>query len=1006
MQPRRSALLALAGTVAIGCHDNSQMVQNAEPTFVDSSGVKYLANEVIIRLAPTSEDDALTAELSALGATVLSIDSPLSSQFGFVRLQLPYDVDADEAIDQLYRAGVAAEAERHYLAGVSAVPNDPDYSRLWGMPTIRAPEAWEHTTGERSMVVAVIDTGIDIDHPDLAANLWTNPNEIPGNGIDDDNNGYIDDIHGWDFVNKDANPDDDHGHGSHCAGTIGAVGDNGVGVAGVNWSVSLMGLKVLSANGSGSLWGLSEAILYAARMGVPVSSASLGCEGCNVSYVRSALDALEESGGLFIAAAGNSGKDNDSAPHYPSSHTQDAVISVAATGSDDRLASFSNYGRVSVDLAAPGVGILSTTPGGRYASYNGTSMATPHVAGAVALYWAQHPDSDAATVKERLLATATPLSSLQNRVLSAARLDVGALIISDAEPPPAPTDLVARVGIRSDVELDWSAVDASDLAGYRVRWGTESGAYVQSMEVRATETSTRVADLTEGQLHYFVVHAFDEQGNQSDPSNEVSADPSDIAAPPAVVDLVATNVPGPVVDSQVIAASGEYSDDYAARLAVDGSPDTAWISPRRAAPQEEFLVLALNEPGELSEVELRAPPAFPEFFPVGFDIEVSANGADWTPVAGRRQVAVPNDWVSVRFPEAFASHVRIRIHETFEHRSGHHYAGIAEVRLRGPVTAADSLRVTFTAPGDDPGEGTAARYDLRVSERPLTEANFDDAVAVDPPAPRASGVPVDHVFAGLVPETTYYVALRAIDDAGNVSGLSNVAVATTMVVPPAAITDLAVDEVVSTDVTLTFTAVGADGLSGQASRYDVRYALNPITAVTFEEATPVANPPTPSAPGTLESLQVIGLQAGEYYYFAVKALDDGGHKSALSNVVGALTEDGIDVRPPARVDDLTVFLSQANIPVEPLIHADSGARASSPAAHLLDHDTTSVWQARMPRRTCRRGSSSTSARCMPSRKSGCILASAGCSWPSSRETFRSKAASMPQTGPRSPSARG
>ena len=939
-------VLVFVGTLGVACGPGvlGSPPTTEAPTFVNSTGVAYLANEVIVQRAPTTDDEAFLRELERMDAVIVPEESSLASRFGFVRIRLPGRTNADEAINRLQRAGVTAAAERHYLAGVSAEPNDPDYGRLWGLTTIGAPNAWEQTTGDRTLVVGVIDTGVDLDHPDLAANLWRNPDEIPGNGVDDDGNGFVDDVHGYDFVNGDSDPDDDHGHGSHCAGTIGAVGNNGVGVAGVNWSVSLASLKVLGSNGSGSLWGLAEAILYAAEKRIPVLNASLGCDGCNVSYVRAALDTYEASGGLFVAAAGNSGKNNDASPHYPSSHTQDAVISVAATDSGDRLAGFSNYGAQSVDVAAPGVGILSTTPGGNYASFNGTSMAAPHVAGAVALYWAQHPNASAATVKERLLSTASPLSSLQGRVLTSARLDAASLLLSDNEPPPAPADLVARVGARSDVDLTWSAVDASDLAGYRVRWGTESGIHVSSLDVDGTVTSTRIMGLLEGQRYFFVVHAFDAQANESPASNEVSADPSDIAAPPAVVDLDAEPVPGPVVDAQVVAASGEYSSQYAARLAVDGSPDTAWISPRRAEAQEEFLVVALNTPGEVSEVELRAPTAFAEFFPVGFDIEVSANGADWTPVAGRRQLAVPEGWMSVRFAEAFASHVRIRVVETFEHRSGHFYTGLGEVRVRGPVLAADSLRVTFTAPGDDPGEGTALRYDLRVSTEPLTEANFDLATTVAAPTPRASGVPIDHVFSGLQPETTYFVALRSVDDAGNVSGLSNVAMATTMVVPPAAVTDLAAEEVGET-VTLSFTAVGGDGLTGQAAEYDIRYDLNPITAATFGAATPVPDKPTPGTPGDRETVQVLGLAPGEYYYFALKVRDAGGHESALSNVVGALTEDGVDTRPPAMVNDLTVFLSQANVPAQTEIHADSGARASTPASHLLDGDTTSVWQA-------------------------------------------------------------
>ena len=233
-------------------------------------------------------------------------------------------------------------------------------------------------------MVAIIDTGIDYTHPDLAANIWTNPGEIAGDGIDNDGNGYVDDVHGYDFVNNDGDPMDDHFHGTHTAGTVGAVGNNGVGVTGVNWQVKLMALKFLGASGSGSVSGAVSALEYAVTMGVRLSNNSWGGGG----YSQALYDAIKNSqviGHVFVAAAGNSGVNSDLQPAYPASYDLDNIISVAAIDSSDNLASFSNRGVVTVDLAAPGVAVLSTVLGGGYASYSGTSMATPHVTGAAAL---------------------------------------------------------------------------------------------------------------------------------------------------------------------------------------------------------------------------------------------------------------------------------------------------------------------------------------------------------------------------------------------------------------------------------------------------------------------------------------------------------------------------------------------------------------------------------------------------------------------------------------------
>lgn len=333
---------------------------------------------------------------------------------------------------------------------VENVPNDPSFSRLYAMNNsgqtggtfdadIDAAEAWNSTTGTGQTVVAVIDTGVDYNHPDLAANIWTNPGEIAGNGVDDDGNGYVDDIHGYDFVNNDANPMDDNGHGTHVSGTIGAVGNNGIGVAGVNWHTKIMALKFLDASGSGYLSDAIRALDYAVANGARISNNSWGGGGYEATLGQ-AIARAGAIGHIFVAAAGNSANNNDVKSSYPANYAYDNVVAVAATDQNDNLASFSNYGPTTVDIAAPGVSIYSTLPGNSYASYSGTSMATPHVTGALSLYLDANPTATYKQAINALYQSADSLPSLQNRVAGARRLNVGKMLQgTSTAPPPADT---------------------------------------------------------------------------------------------------------------------------------------------------------------------------------------------------------------------------------------------------------------------------------------------------------------------------------------------------------------------------------------------------------------------------------------------------------------------------------------------------------------------------------------------------------------------------------------
>lgn len=343
-----------------------------------------------------------------------------------------------ESVQQLKGGLVAADcvdvAEPDFVEHMAeTTPNDPSYGKLWGMMKIGAPKVWDMFTGSPESVVAVFDTGTDLAHEDLVDNLWHNPGEIPDNGVDDDDNGYVDDVYGWDFYAEDNDPSDVYGHGSHVAGTVGARGDNGLGVVGVNWQVKIMTIKFFGRNAQGGLEGYaSDAadgmyyVITQAINGVPVHVTNHSWGGPGYSYIlEDAMEAAGMHGVMHVVAAGNDGSlNNDTDPQYPASYTLSNIVAVANTTSGDGLASSSHYGLTSVDLGAPGSSIYSISWGGGYKYMTGTSMASPHVAGAAALMFAYLPQLSWQQVRRALLEGVDPLPALAGKCVTGGRLNL------------------------------------------------------------------------------------------------------------------------------------------------------------------------------------------------------------------------------------------------------------------------------------------------------------------------------------------------------------------------------------------------------------------------------------------------------------------------------------------------------------------------------------------------------------------------------------------------------
>ena len=522
-----------------------------EPVILRS--VAMLADHVSLSLPEPADPDQVRAGIESLGFTVAraQIFSPVW-QIGLGR----HDADAvPEALEAIAGALPAVQAEPDFVYFPQRVPDDYDPVVLWGLRRIEAPSAWSVSIGSTEVVVAVIDSGAELDHPDLKPNLWVNPGEIAGNGLDDDGNGLVDDIHGWDFVSRDNRPDDNGRHGTHVAGTVSAAGDNGTGLVGVNWNTRLMVLRVGDQTFPSSL--LVQAVDYVTdrrKQGVPVVATNNSYGGSGQSTPnRDAILRSRDAGILFVAAAGNDGLNIDLGGNasYPASYDLANILSVASSNLADELSIFSNYGSLDVDLAAPGSAIRSSIPGRTYGYLSGTSMASPHVAGAVALLKAAEPGLEWEALRDRILGSVDPVPSFSGKVASGGRLNLRRLLGLSGE------RAVARITVPETrlVVLEESA-ETLDLAGavdladteFDLRWEAVLGPDgVMFADPASRVTTARFAAPGVYQLRL------------------VATSPSEVT-----VDEITVVVATPDVSADGLVAFWQFEEDNPA-IAIDGS---------------------------------------------------------------------------------------------------------------------------------------------------------------------------------------------------------------------------------------------------------------------------------------------------------------------------------------------------------------------------------------------------------------------------------------------------
>ena len=394
----KAILLAIAGFVTFASIANGATGAPDVQRYFVKFKVVLTQEQIVERL--TAAGLVLEHAIPEIGVYVAATNNPIQAeQVGVPQLENSPDVayvDRDRVVHALESEDFDQELHPYLI------PNDPQYPLQAEMRRIDPENAWNISIGSSKVLVATSDTGMSMSHVELKNQLWTNPGEIPDNSQDDDHNGYIDDVHGWNFVSNNNNPGDDEGHGTHVAGIIGAEGNNGIGITGVNWRVKIMPVKFLDASGSGTLEGGVQSILYAVSNGAKLINASWGSSGSSPT-LHDAIEYAYSHGTLLIAASANDSADTDVSPNYPSADPSLGVLAVASSSGAGQLSSFSNFGITTVDLVAPGSNILSTYLNNGYVRMSGTSMATPMITGVGALMLSVNPDLSVLELRNGLI---------------------------------------------------------------------------------------------------------------------------------------------------------------------------------------------------------------------------------------------------------------------------------------------------------------------------------------------------------------------------------------------------------------------------------------------------------------------------------------------------------------------------------------------------------------------------------------------------------------------------
>ncbi|MCE0494868.1 S8 family serine peptidase [Vibrio salinus] len=642
----------------------------ARAALENNPGLAYSTNSVLIRFTSNALPNQKQQARQLVNGTLIR-------GYGIVNalehLQLGPGRNVDKAIETLQQLPFVSYAEPDYV--IRPDTNDQYYGLLWGLENtgqdirgvtgvydsdIDADLAWSTTTGNPDLIVAVIDTGVDYNHNDLNENVWINPGEIAGNGIDDDGNGYIDDIYGYDFFSNDSNPIDEEGHGTHVAGTICAESNNNIGISGVAWQCKIMALRFLGPNG-GYTSDAITALDYAVAKGVKISNNSWGGGG----YSQGLYDAISNAaanGHVFVAAAGNGGADSigddtDILPHYPSSYNLENIISVAATNNRDQLAGFSNYGLNSVDVGAPGVNIVSTMLGSYYWS-SGTSMAAPHVAGVAALILSLHPDWGYTEIKDRLLSTIRPVAVLSGKTVTGGVIDAQAATTDATSVPNAPDNLTTTVVSHDQIALSWRD-NADNELGFVIERSQDSGQnWSELVNLAANTENYNDSELDAETTYTYRVYAYNSVGNSS--NSYLSS---------------ATTDPAPdgqeILTNSELFSAGSVEGTYVDTWNADGVYQT--LTERRSGgkPSNRYSLLqhtwVFNVPAGSSTLYLNAWSDISTDGDI-FEFSYSLDGNTFTDlltVSGGSNA----DWHSVSFPPGTSGTVYIQVNDS-NHTAG------------------------------------------------------------------------------------------------------------------------------------------------------------------------------------------------------------------------------------------------------------------------------------------------------------------------------------------------